>query len=1281
MKSAIKSKWNAGLFPALLTIAAMVAAPCTWAQSTSFTYQGQLDDSGIAVDGTNDMDLAHVGAPDIPVAYQDKAAYKILDDWTEIRGVGEDSIRIRKLKMIEKSTGEQMLITLDPRAISSSQYGTKSEARYTPASKIHPDLQDQFAKAIKTEGSEAKRTVIVWFVAPEAERAAIEAIAFPDAEPPEEEPEGPNRQQPQGDWKAEVKANEQANVLRRQQIAARFKAISQRGIDELKLPVDEIIHQYHYAPAVAIKLTQKQCQALNQSPLVNFMFPERQAKKELDIIGPASKGPGVWYLDGYTGSGVTIAHIEPDAGKMETANPYLNATIFRPAGALDAHSTAIGGIIRSTHSLNRGMATGCTLLSANADSGSSSHLDAATDWALGEGASVLNMSYKLKDSSDGELHWSDIYYDYMVHYSRVLFTKSAGNEGNGTGVITSPGRGYNSLAVGNVQDNGTKDWGNDTMRPSSSYVDPETGGDKPEIAAYGTLVDTTTQSSPWIGNEGSGTSYAAPLVAAMAGLCIDEIPGYVDEPATLKAKLMVSAMAHNIEGAARLSEYDGAGCAKATAINAGGRSLTLQASNFSGGYYEIPVDISLVAGVRERIVFVYTHPPSSQSATPDPSSYYRTDLDIGLYVNGSLVGSSTYGDRNAFEIIDYTPPTSGTGRIRVNISGSWHASVSSLRCGLAYGRETYFGDGPDLPELDYYSRTTDDDTSGQSSGNNDGTINPGESIETYITLRNDGEDHARNVIATLSTTSPYISFIDSVAGYGQIDAGATNASSDDFDFTVSSSCPHGHVANFTIDIDSDEGSWSDSFNVNVYTIADNYEENDTLATAYTGFPEATWLNTVDGYATQEGDDWYKIYITANYNRLVVECDFTHAEGDIDVAIYNSAGSKIVLSNTTTDDEFIDVVLPTSGEYYYIRAAGDGGNEYNLWWDDLNALDAPTGVAATDGSYSDKVRVTWDPVAGATHYKVWRATSASGVKTAASGWITGNYFNDTGATPGTTYYYFVEAAASSSGDFDSGYSAYNTGWRALLPPTPVSAGDGAYTDKIRVAWNSVTGASHYRVYRSHTIGGIKTGISGWQTSTSFDDTSATPGATYYYFVRAAIDDSATHYSGYSDYEDGWRALLPSTGVSASDGAYTNKIRVTWSSVTGASHYQLYRSHTAGGTKTGVIGWQTSTSFDDMSATPGTTYYYFVRAAIDEGGTHHSDYSAFDTGWRAGIAPWLAIAVAGVDEVTVSWTPDDPGWLLQEKDDLMTNWWDSASGSANPITIPATEAMIFYRLRKE
>ena len=64
-----------------------------------------------------------------------------------------------------------------------------------------------------------------------------------------------------------------------------------------------------------------------------------------------------------------------------------------------------------------------------------------------------------------------------------------------------------------------------------------------------------------------------------------------------------------------------------------------------------------------------------------------------------------------------------------------------------------------------------------------------------------------------------------------------------------------------------------------------------------------------------------------------------------------------------------------------------------------------------------------------------------------------------------------------------------------------------------------------------------------------------------------------------------------------------------------------------------------------------------------------------------APLLTIEPAGPGQATVSWNPDPPGWILQETPGLNpTNWVNSASGSTNPITVPAAGPMKFYRLHK-
>jgi hypothetical protein len=61
------------------------------------------------------------------------------------------------------------------------------------------------------------------------------------------------------------------------------------------------------------------------------------------------------------------------------------------------------------------------------------------------------------------------------------------------------------------------------------------------------------------------------------------------------------------------------------------------------------------------------------------------------------------------------------------------------------------------------------------------------------------------------------------------------------------------------------------------------------------------------------------------------------------------------------------------------------------------------------------------------------------------------------------------------------------------------------------------------------------------------------------------------------------------------------------------------------------------------------------------------------------PTLTIAPAAPGNATISWTPNTPGFVLQETLSLSaTNWANAASGSTNPIVVPATLPTKFYRL---
>jgi len=85
---------------------------------------------------------------------------------------------------------------------------------------------------------------------------------------------------------------------------------------------------------------------------------------------------------------------------------------------------------------------------------------------------------------------------------------------------------------------------------------------------------------------------------------------------------------------------------------------------------------------------------------------------------------------------------------------------------------------------------------------------------------------------------------------------------------------------------------------------------------------------------------------------------------------------------------------------------------------------PTNVSASDGTYRDRVQVTWTSSLGATSYTVYRAASTT-TRSKKLGTTSSTSLSDTTASKGGTYYYYVTASNSYG---TSGLSAYDTGYR-------------------------------------------------------------------------------------------------------------------------------------------------------------------------------------------------------------------------------------------------------------
>jgi hypothetical protein len=109
----------------------------------------------------------------------------------------------------------------------------------------------------------------------------------------------------------------------------------------------------------------------------------------------------------------------------------------------------------------------------------------------------------------------------------------------------------------------------------------------------------------------------------------------------------------------------------------------------------------------------------------------------------------------------------------------------------------------------------DDDNSGNSSGNSDGNINPGETIEFDIPLKNFGDaTTATNVQATLTSSSDDVVITVADQPYGNIAPGNT-ATSGKFAASFADGIPHNEHFILELEITSDQGSWTAAVPVDV----------------------------------------------------------------------------------------------------------------------------------------------------------------------------------------------------------------------------------------------------------------------------------------------------------------------------------------------------------------------------------------------------------------------------------------------------------------------------------
>lgn len=113
---------------------------------------------------------------------------------------------------------------------------------------------------------------------------------------------------------------------------------------------------------------------------------------------------------------------------------------------------------------------------------------------------------------------------------------------------------------------------------------------------------------------------------------------------------------------------------------------------------------------------------------------------------------------------------------------------------------------PEGPYLIYNDMSIDD----EQSGNGDGLVNPGETIDFYVTLENVGPDPAMDVTGLLRSPDQFVSLIDTTVAYGNIEGGGTATNTAPYRFEVHEACGSGHELSFSLlaSDSQEERSWT-----------------------------------------------------------------------------------------------------------------------------------------------------------------------------------------------------------------------------------------------------------------------------------------------------------------------------------------------------------------------------------------------------------------------------------------------------------------------------------------
>jgi len=278
-----------------------------------------------------------------------------------------------------------------------------------------------------------------------------------------------------------------------------------------------------------------------------------------------------------------------------------------------------------------------------------------------------------------------------------------------------------------------------------------------------------------------------------------------------------------------------------------------------------------------------------------------------------------------------------------------------------------------------------------------------------------------------------------------------------------------------------------------------------------------------------------------------------------------------------------------------NASGCGGYRYSSSFKVLLPPPVPSSATVASYDHDGTYDVRWNASSTATHYMIAEKVNSGGYSII-HGNVKGTSYRKSGAQS-KTYRYGVKACNSSG---CSGYR-YTGNMINTLAPSSITVPSISHSSSISIRWGSVANRTKYVLQERVGSGSWRTLLSS-TTATSYTRTGRT-NTTYQYRIAACNAGGCTGYKTSGSV----RVVLPPSSISYPSKDHDGSFSVTWSSVSGATNYQVQQLFSGRWTSV-YSGTARSAS---LSGRGNGNYYYRVRAC----------YSSSCSGYKQGNKLWV------------------------------------------------------------